>query len=302
MVEYAWSWADYERLIREKPTARVQPRRQTKRSGGAVARFVGGGTNMAMSRDSVALREDHPALAESRTLFVRSRQNPTMAAPVLKSGVHDAKTGARITKGAWQGAEIFTLTLEERATCPPCCDLWRECYGNAMPYARRQAHGDVLELRLAHDLVTLCKQHGRIAVRLHVLGDFYSEHYVKLWRQALSDLPGLYVWGYTHHPGNSHLGRLLGAMNQAFPDRCAIRFSVRPDVAPAPMTATTIWRKPEASVVPEGQVCPQQTEATLACGSCGLCWAPDMIDKPIVFTGYGMTGGRRKAVGQGELV
>ncbi len=307
MVEHAWTRADQRRAVER---SKAEPTEKwlgfhggnRRKTGGKMARFVGAGHRALTSQQQAELRPDHPALTNATTIFLKSRRDPAGEKRVLKSGRENAKTGGFIAKGPWAGMPIFTLTLEERATCPPACELWAACYGNAMPFARRHEHGDALELRLAQDLVVLCKEHGRIAVRLHVLGDFYSEHYVKLWRQALADLPGLHIWGYTHHPLDSGLGRLLAALNVAHTDRCSIRFSVPPDAAPAPMTATTIWRKPEGSVVTEGQVCPAQTEATMCCGTCGLCWEPDMADRPIVFTGHGMSGGRKKAAGQGELV
>lgn len=45
-------------------------------------------------------------------------------------GANNPKTGKRITKGLWAGMPIYTLTLEERASCPSYCHMWRDCYGN----------------------------------------------------------------------------------------------------------------------------------------------------------------------------
>ena len=42
-----------------------------------------------------------------------------------------------VTKGRWRGYPVFTLTLEERATCPSYCEQWDECYGNNMPFGAR---------------------------------------------------------------------------------------------------------------------------------------------------------------------
>jgi hypothetical protein len=101
------------------------------------------------ARKTLILAVGHPATVENRTLF------PTTVRDVgqewlLKGGEHSGKIGRRVTKGAWKGFPIFTLTLEERATCPVSCALWHSCYGNHMPMARRWRHGpELLERHLA---------------------------------------------------------------------------------------------------------------------------------------------------------
>ena len=87
------------------------------------------------------------------------------------------------------------------------------------------------------------------------------------------------------------VGGVLGALH---PDRWMMRFSVAADDNPQPMQATTIWRQPEGSNVPEGLICPAQTHKTAACATCGLCWSPGATGKRIVFIGHGMSHGSRK--------
>ncbi len=142
-------------------------------------------------------------------------------------------------------------------------------------------------------------------VRLHVLGDFYSEGYTQFWQRMMALFPMLCVWGYTHRPPNSRIGRRITWLNQNMPSRWVVRFSVSETMArrySRHSRATTIWRKPEDTVVPEGHVCPASIEAAVACGTCGLCWAPEMEGKTIVFPGHGMRGGKRKPKDQGALL
>lgn len=126
----------------------------------------------------------HPATIEKRTLF------PTMVFDVtdewvLKSGDNSGKIGRQIVKGAWAGFPVYTLTLEERATCPTSCRHWASCYGNATPFARRFRPGAGLEWRLEREVAALeLENPGGFAVRLHNLGDFYSVAYVELWARA----------------------------------------------------------------------------------------------------------------------
>src|SRR5262249_50176189 len=55
-----------------------------------------------------------------------------------------------------------------------------------------------LEWRLERDVARLRMKHpDGFVVRLHVLGDFYSVEYVKLWGKLLERHPGLHIFGFT---------------------------------------------------------------------------------------------------------
>ncbi len=260
----------------------------TKKSGGKMTRFKGHSAHA--DQNAAALRADHPAIVSGRSLFQKSVIDAGKSPRLMISGVNSPKIGSRIVKGPWAGMPIFTFSLEERATCPSSCHLWRECYGNAMPLARRHRDDGTLLDRLEAELRIKQKEHGRFAVRLHVLGDFPSEKYTIGWANWLDDFPGLHVWGYTAHPPwEGVIGPMIRAMNAIHPSRCVIRFSVKPGNLSSQMEeATTIWQRPEGNVVPEGQVCPVSTGKSDACGTCGLCWSQEMRATRIVFIGHGM--------------
>jgi hypothetical protein len=191
---------------------------------------------------------------------------------------------------------VLTLTLEERATCPRTCHHWLSCYGNAMPMPRRHAHGDALIERLDEELRYYAAQDADgFAVRLHVLGDFYSVEYVHAWIRWMQQIPQLHVWGYTARQPATEIGALLAAMNEAWPTRWRMRFSVAADTPPGAMQVTTIWRQPEGARVPEGLSCPQQRDKFATCGNCGICFQPGMEGERIVFTGHGMNRRGSKA-------
>ena len=282
----AWSWADvdWSNTDRLRASAGLGGNRRPQ---GTLSRFVG--TAAHAHRDHAMLAPDHPAIRGSRSLFPKSVVRADQSPRVLVSGINSAKIGKRVMKGAWRGFPIFTVTLEERATCPATCPLWLECYGNAMPYARRHEPGPELIATLDAELRQKARYHPRgFAVRLHVLGDFYSLEYLQQWLTWIDEIPALHVWGYTAHDMQSLMGLGIDAGNDLWPDRWVFRFSVPEGHAETGYTATTIWRKPEAPVVPEGQVCPAQTGRTTACATCGLCWSPAAADKRIVFIGHGM--------------
>jgi hypothetical protein len=253
------------------------------------------------------------------------------APELLISGVNARKLGSRVTKGAWAGMPIFSLTLEERATCPRSCDLWQKCFGNAMHLAKRVAADRDLIPLLADELRRLQRRHARgFVVRLHQLGDFFSVAYVRQWAAWLTEFPALRIFGYTHWGVETPIGAEVARIREFWWDRFAVRTSIesgsrgisrargpsdenpsssRPgagalmrsgnDERPHPYpAATTIWRLPEGPRVAEGLVCPAQTEKTQACGTCGLCWAEAARNETIVFVGHGMKGGRTANYGR----
>ena len=238
----------------------------------------------------LALKPTHPAIQEKRAIFPTRVFSPDEVPRILISGHNSRKTGRKVTKGPWAGLPIFTLTLEERATCPASCFMFRSCYGNGMPYARRVKHGPRFECELIKEVVWLGQKNPRgLVIRLHVLGDFYSPFYVSIWAELLDLLPALRIYGYTsrNQAGSAEdaaIALAIAGVNDCFPERCAIRFS---SPLPGPMGATVIDRMPASARVEEGIVCPAELDKTSCCGDCGLCWSPTMRDETIVFIKHG---------------
>lgn len=249
---------------------------------GARRRF--GTKGMTDPSELTALSPSHPAASGSRTVYPSTVVAPDSSPRLLVSGINSRKIGSHVTKGAWSGMPIFTLTLEERATCPRSCAHWLDCYGNAMHFARRHQHGPALEQRLEFELAVLAAQNPTgFVVRLHVLGDFYSVGYVGRWHEWLRRFPSLRVFGYTARRRTTAIGANVEALNILYPGRWVVRFSgeVRE------MGAVTIYRKPDKSRVAEGIVCPAMTGAATCCGACGLCWAEAAKGECIVFVAHG---------------
>lgn len=237
----------------------------------------------------VALGDDHPAILQGKPLFETMIVSASDAPRVLVSGMNSRKIGKVVTKGAWKGFPIFTLTLPERMTCPATCHMYRTCYGNAMPFARRHKPGPDLEAKLISEVRSLAEENPQgFVVRLHVLGDFYSEGYVSLWGDLLKRHPNLHVFGYTARMRDAKapaIGNRLFQVRDQFPDRFCIRPS---EPKPLPGAAVVIDRIPGSANVAEGLVCPAEREATACCATCGLCWEKAMRDKTIVFVKHGM--------------
>lgn len=230
-----------------------------------------------------ALSSDHPAMVENRTVYRHRVVDVRSGIDLLKRGAENAKLGARVTKGPWAEMPIYSLTLEERATCPASCHMLATCYGNALGYSARYRHGPTLEARIRQEVNHLSRRHPRgFVVRLHVLGDFYSFDYVHaVWAPLLRAHPQLHVWGYTAWPEDSRIGVALRALPW---HQFAIRFS-SPDRGP--QRAVVLSGAKEAIGKKNLIVCPVETGKTNSCGSCGLCWSPAARKKTIGFIAHG---------------
>jgi hypothetical protein len=210
-----------------------------------------------------------PAFRTGRSIFPSRVFDPDEVQRVLKDGHQSRKIGKFVTKGRYKGFFIYTLTLEERATCPRSCQAWAFCFGNNMQAAERLVAGEALEEALWHELADLQRAHPNgFLVRLHVLGDFYSERYAALWNEALEAYPALHIFGYTAREPRSEIGQRICEMIAVWPTRFHVRFSG--------------WNGPRNGAVivnaaseTEHVVCPAQTGKTDCCATCALCWQSD---------------------------
>lgn len=214
---------------------------------------------------------NRPAIAAGRSIFHRKGVKPVSdMRTVLVSGHSNVKIGRDVRKGPLRGYWIFTLSLEERATCPRSCHHWATCYGNGMPYAKRVDHRDqaALQEAIEADIRRELARRGRrgILVRLHALGDFFTPSYVEFWQSMLALHPRLAVYGYTAWPPESPIGAQVAHAKALYGDRFAIRWSNGGTDEDCTVPVQSIDEAVNAIV------CPEQTGATAACATCGLCW------------------------------
>lgn len=196
---------------------------------------------------------------------------------VLKSGDNQRKLGKTVTKGAWKGMPIFSLTLEERATCPRSCLQWRTCYGNNMGHAKRYAHGAALERQIGVELRHFSKKFpSGFVLRLHILGDFYSVAYVEFWRQMLARHPAMRIFGYTARQSEDPIGAAIEDLRREQWSRFAVRTS---GASSGPRTMVIADEAAAGGAI----ICPAQTGRTQSCSTCSLCWASQ---KPVAFLAH----------------
>lgn len=213
-----------------------------------------------------------PAAADAMgTRFPTRVLQPTDMKSLLVSGHSNVKIGRDVRSARFNGYWIYTLSLEERKTCPRVCAHWRTCYGNSMPFAKRIDHTnpDFLPI-LDAEIEKLVNTRGRkgILIRLHALGDFFSTSYVDFWRDQLRKHPRLALFGYTAYPWHSTIGQRLELMWVEFGDRALIRFS---NGGLANRSTVPIAKAEDCPG--DAFVCPEQTGQFEACGKCGACWS-----------------------------
>jgi len=235
------------------------------------------------------------AIMNSKTVFsnkVKSISEGMGKTEKLLKVSTNVKLGKKVTKGKYKGFPIFTLTLEERATCPRSCAHWENCYGNNMPFATRYNVGPEFEALLETELQALQQKHPNgFLVRLHILGDFYSVAYVAKWANWLSKFPALHVYGYTanHFDAEDKLEKQIGQAIKTIRDNASGRFAIRfSGHFEDSFSANSMDDSRSIEQVKNKQafVCPTQIakstgeyakkdEETLVpnCGACGLCWA-----------------------------
>jgi len=218
-----------------------------------------------------------------RSIYQKSLRDP-VAGNTLKKGSSNKKLGFKITAKKWTGKRLYSLTLEERTTCPTTCHHWDDCYGNNMPFAHRFKHANI-DLALAKEIEILMAKHKNgIVIRLHVLGDFMSVEYVWFWREMLEKYPLLCLFGYTARKGDN-IAHAIWRMNKDFSDRCVIRHSGNKaydgKLVPTQGPFKENWSyAAEESFEGASFDCPEQTGKLKDCASCGLCW---MTTKTVKF-------------------
>ena len=205
------------------------------------------------------------------TMYPKSRRTVAESKSVLKQSKNKKLSKDKlpvIKKGKFKGYVIYTLTLEERATCPRYCYHWDDCYGNNMMFGHRIQHGAELEAALQKEVAELCGLYRGVIIRLHVLGDFYSVDYVELWQHLLTKFDNLAIWGFTGYKPTSDIGLAIRAVRGGFGERFAVRFSNAPDYKFSANSADLIKPAKNKSVI-----CPEQTGQTESCSTCTICWA-----------------------------
>ena len=219
----------------------------------------------------VLLSALHPAMRGGRTAFPSRVFAPDELPRLLKSGHHSRKIGKQVAKGHRRGWEIYTLTLEERASCPRSCGEWASCYGNNMQAAERVEHGPDLIEQLGFEVARLALAHpGGFLVRLHILGDFWSVTYVRFWEQMIQQHPALHLFGFTAREPQSEIGQAIALLiHDAGWSRFAIRFSGAPHTHGAARVLAP------GEIDPAAILCPAQTGQTDCCATCALCWQSD---------------------------
>ena len=205
------------------------------------------------------------AIKNGRTIYTNNVfNNDTYKHNLLKIS-NNKKLGKFIVKGRHKNKPLYSLSLEERKTCPKSCFHWKTCYGNNMPFAHRFEGNDKLMLRLENEIKLLSKKHKEgILIRLHVVGDFFSVKYVRFWKRLLGIYTNISIFGYTARTPFSPIGKEIVNLRNKNWDNFSVRFSNSVMELSANSENLLGGKK--------GLICPEQLDKTKNCANCGLCW------------------------------
>jgi len=206
------------------------------------------------------------AIDNGRTIYTNNVYDSISHNGRLLKVSNNKKLGkSKILKGRHKNKLIYSLSLEERKTCPTSCFHWKTCYGNNMPFAHRFMGNDALMKRLDDELNLLSIKHKEgILIRLHVVGDFFSVNYVKFWKKMLDIYSNISIFGYTARTPFSDIGKEIVILRSLEWDRFSVRFSNSFEKLSA-NSENLLGNK-------QGIICPEQLDKTKNCASCGLCW------------------------------
>lgn len=163
------------------------------------------------------------------------------------------------------------------------------CYGNAMHLARRHdARSENFLDFLQAELWLMARSFPEgFVVRLHTLGDFYSVEYVEFWRDLLTRIKPLRVWGYTARvPGDPIRDALTDLVAEHW-DRFAIRWSNTPGHQ-GTIVVDDFADAGDAIPCPSQHTAAEDEAKTDSCATCGLCWSNAVRGKTIAFLRHGM--------------
>ena len=208
------------------------------------------------------LKPNNPALAQAVTIHPKAIRSP-LETDILKSVAANSKMGKGsnvVTKGKWVGMPMFQMSLIERATCPSSCQQWANCFANNAAFLHRIDHTHPeflpkLEAEIASKAALY--RHGFV-IRPHISGDYFSAEYAQFWMDQVDRHPNLRIFGFTHWPRDSDIGKVVLKGNEN--ERVWIRFSDQ-------------GGEMSANVEGEGFQCPEQTGLTASCLTCAACWS-----------------------------
>ena len=221
------------------------------------------------------------AIENGRTIYTNNVFSSVNYASNLLKVSNNNKLGKFVTKGRHKNKYLYSLSLEERKTCPTNCFHWKTCYGNNMPFAHRFTANKNLLVKLHKEIKLLSKKHKEgILIRLHVVGDFYSVAYVKFWKKMLSLYPNISIFGYTARKPFSEIGKEIVKLRNKLWNRFSVRLS---NNVTHKLTANSEDLLSEKLLLSNNVIglkcqsshyviCPEQLNKVENCASCGLCW------------------------------
>jgi len=179
-----------------------------------------------------------------------------------------------ISRGNLKLGKLPSFSLPVITTCPgktPFCEAF--CFGlkgNYILPSVKDTNERRLEASLRSDFVPIIVQEIRKtkaqAFRLHVVGDFYSEEYIRKWEEIAAELENVIFFGSTRTWRCGYMGEALKALR----DRPNVFMKASVDLTDDLDPTICGWRV--WSIEGEGDPCPHDYSIVEDCNDCGRCW------------------------------
>lgn len=212
---------------------------------------------------------------------------PLAAATVGGLEPGNSKTG---TSGS-KAATVLVWNLPAVVTCPGA-SKWclSHCYNGddrptTYPVSLWQANWHDYDQRRAQLKAQISAQlHAAVAptaVRIHSSGDFFSENYIRFWIDICLEFDEIAFWAYTRSWVHAHLRPCLEELRAL---RNVQLFASHDFSMPEPPADWRVSRVCAEQATPARLVCPEQTNQTPNCASCGYCFqAPNERFRDVTF-------------------
>jgi hypothetical protein len=245
------------------------------------ANFHISNSNLEMKRDQNINKRTAPSdvLLDWREEYLKSikslKFNKTFEnAPLLEIG------NSKIGQWSEYYDKVFVWNLPVVLTCPGASQ-WclRHCYNADKRHEKFPIDSWHKNLQffledkkaLAIELLKiLTQENGRVAVRIHSSGDFFSNEYINFWKDLINKTPDVNYWAYTRSWVKPALSESLNELKKSPNLQLFASWDNTMPQAPPNWRKSIVYSLKEP-ISNNGIICPEQSGKSPNCATCNYC-------------------------------